>query len=133
MEKNMKKPLALLFALFLPLTMFSCASGNSIVTGTQREATNPESVAVYAEFPEKYEVIGIVSASSDATGISSVDTNYAVKELKKQAAKIGANGLVIQSLSSSSGGFVSGNMWISSPTQNVSGTAIYVPENGIQD
>ena len=73
---------------FLPLTviaficlLFSCATGNALVTGNQRPAINASEVVIYAEAPEQYEIIGIVSASSDATGDSQTDLNYAVAEL----------------------------------------------------
>ena len=123
----MKKIFVVFFMFAVSLAFVSCASGNALVTGTQRPATNPESVVIYTEAPEKYEVIGIVTASSDATGSAQTDLNYAVAELKKQAAKIGANGILLQDVSSSNSGgvFISG-VFVSETKQNVSGKAIYV-------
>ena len=112
---------------FALLCVIGCARGNALVTGTQRPATSPESVVLYTEAPEKYEVIGIVTASSDATGSAQTDLNYAVAELKKQAAKIGANGIILQDVSSSSGdGILIGNVLVYEDKQKVSGKAIYV-------
>ena len=123
----MKKIFVVFFMFAVSLAFVSCASGNALVTGTQRPATNPESVVIYTEAPEKYEVIGIVTASSDATGSAQTDLNYAVAELKKQAAKIGANGILLQDVSSSNSGgvFISG-VFVSETKQKVSGKAIYV-------
>ena len=123
----MKKIFSVIIMVFALLCVIACASGNALVTGTQRPATNPESVVLYTEAPEKYEVIGIVTASSDATGSAQTDLNYAVAELKKQAAKIGANGILLQDVSSSNSGgvFISG-VFVSETKQNVSGKAIYV-------
>ena len=123
----MKKIFSVFLMVAVLLGLVACASGNALVTGTQRPATNPESVVIYTEAPEKYEVIGIVTASSDATGSAQTDLNYAVAELKKQAAKIGANGILLQDVSSSNSGgvFISG-VFVSETKQNVSGKAIYV-------
>ncbi len=123
----MKKIFVVFFMFAVSLAIVACASGNALVTGTQRPATSPESVVIYTEAPEKYEVIGIVTASSDATGSAQTDLNYAVAELKKQAAKIGANGILLQDVSSSNSGgvFISG-VFVSETKQNVSGKAIYV-------
>ena len=123
----MKKIFSVFLMVAVLLAFVACASGNALVTGTQRPATNPESVVIYTEASEKYEVIGIVTASSDATGSAQTDLNYAVAELKKQAAKIGANGIILQDVSSSNSGgvFISG-VFVSETKQNVSGKAIYV-------
>ena len=123
----MKKIFSVFLMVAVLLGLVACASGNALVTGTQRPATNPESVVIYTEAPEKYKVIGIVTASSDATGSAQTDLNYAVAELKKQAAKIGANGILLQDVSSSNSGgvFISG-VFVSETKQNVSGKAIYV-------
>lgn len=72
-----------------------CASGSAIVTGTTRPAVPPATVRLFVDPPAAYEVIGIVSASSDAGWTEQGDVNYAIAELKKQAAKLGANGVLI--------------------------------------
>ncbi|MDF4362497.1 hypothetical protein P3514_35000, partial [Vibrio parahaemolyticus] len=47
------------------------------------------------EPPESYDTIALVNASSDA-GLTEQDSiDYAVEELKKQAAKLGANGVLL--------------------------------------
>ena len=50
---------------------------------------------LYVDPPAEYDVIGIVSASSDAGWTEQGDVNYAIAELKRQAAKLGANGVLI--------------------------------------
>lgn len=125
----MKKILCSIITVLVSFILFACASGTALVTGTQRSATNPETVVIYTTAPENYEVIGIVTASSDVTGIVQTDLNYAVAELKKQAAKIGANGIILKNISTSnSGGVFVGNVWVNETAQNISGTAIYVEE-----
>ena len=115
---------------FSTLLLFSCASGTALVTGTQRPSTNPETVIVYTEPPAKYEVIGIVTASSDSGWTEQGDLEYAMAELKKQAAKIGANGVILESVgTSNSGGVISYGVYIPVTAKNVSGKAIYVFSN----
>lgn len=115
--------------LFLPLMLIGCASasGTYLITGTQREALGAESVVIYTEFPAQYEIIGIVTASSDAGWTEQDSLNYAVAELKRQAAKIGANGVVIENVKeTSSGGMLVSGIYVPISAQTVSGKAIYV-------
>ena len=82
-------------SVFILLTLTACASGSAIVTGTTRPAVAPATVRLYVDPPAEYDVIGIVSASSDAGWTEQGDVNYAIAELKRQAAKLGANGVLI--------------------------------------
>ena len=112
-----------LFSFFI----FSCASGTALVTGTQRPATIAEEVVIYTEAPEKYEVIGIVTGSSDAGWTEQDSLDYAIVELKRQAAKIGANGIILESIgTSNSSGVISYGVYIPGTAKNVSGKAIFV-------
>jgi uncharacterized protein YbjQ (UPF0145 family) len=52
-------------------------------------------VKLYLEPPASFEVIGLVNASSDAGLTEQGSVDYAVAELKKQAAKLGANGVLV--------------------------------------
>jgi hypothetical protein len=85
---------SLLFTVVL-LACTACASGSVIVTGTTRPAVAPESVRLFVDPPAEYDVIGLVSASSDAGWTEQGDVNYAIAELKRLAAKLGANGVLI--------------------------------------
>lgn len=79
------------------LILAGCASGSAIVTGKTRTPLQPTDVELYIVPPANYEVIGIVKASSDAGWTEQSSVDYAVEELKKQAAKLGANGVLLQS------------------------------------
>lgn len=117
------------YAIVIMIIVASCATGTALVTGIQRPATNPETVIIYTEVPNcKYETIGIVTASSDAGWTEQGDLNYAVAELKRQAAKIGANGVILENVSTSNnGGVISYGIIIPVTAKNVSGKAIYIP------
>ena len=118
--------------IFISVILFSCAtaSGTALVTGTQREATNPENVIIYSESPQNYDVIGIVTATSDSGWTEQDMLNYAITELKKQAAKIGANGIIIENMDLITTGFVMVyGVAVPVGAKQVSGKAIFVKEN----
>jgi len=124
---RLKFVLVILFAILLN----GCASGSAIVTGEKRAELNFNEVKLYLDAPEKYETIGIVKASSDM-GITQQDSqNYAIEELKRQAAKIGANGVILTTVSENISSILStnfdGSMYlIPVSEQAVSGRAIFV-------
>ena len=125
----MKSIFHLILTALLLCSVFSCASGTALVTGTQRPATKSDEVIVYTEAPEKYEVIGIVTASSDAGWTAQESLDYALAELKKQAAKIGANGIIFENVgTSNSGGMVMYGVYIPVTAKDISGKAIFVEE-----
>ena len=70
--------------------------GNAIVTGNTRAAISPEDVRLYRSAPDSFEEIAIVSASAghDFKKSSSL-MNSAIDRLKEEAAKIGANGVIL--------------------------------------
>lgn len=114
------------------LMLISCASGTAIVTGATRTAITPDKVKLYVQPPEEYEVIAIVKASSDAGWTAQGSQDYAVQELKNQAAQLGANGVLLGSTgtktSAAIGGYGAGATYaIPVEAEVVSGQAIYVP------
>jgi hypothetical protein len=70
--------------------------GNSIVTGATRSPIFPEQVKLYRTPPEKYEEIAIVDASAGHDFLKNSSLmNSAIQRLKEEAAKVGANGLLL--------------------------------------
>ena len=124
----MKHVYITLIAIFL---LSSCASGSHILTGQKRDPVLPSQVKLYTSPPLQYEVIGIVKASSDSGWTQQGDMDFAVEELKNQAAQLGANGVILsstgESTSSTVGAYNSGAVYaVSSTAQTVSGKAVYV-------
>ena len=105
------------------LAIGACSSGSAIVTGATRTPLLPEKVKIYLEPPEDFEVIGIVNASSDAGWTEQGSQDYAIKELKKQAAKLGANGVLLLSSADMTTGYVNG---VVITAKTVQGRAIFV-------
>jgi len=107
------------------LVVAACASGSAIVIGTKRPPIALEQVKLYLEPPASFEVIGLVTASSDAGWSEQGSVDYAVEELKKQAAALGANGLLLSSAVGSETTMV-GKIPVTAKT--VQGKAIFVKE-----
>ena len=83
-----------------------CYPVSYILINEKKTPTNPSDVKIYADFPLKYQKIAIIEASSDfALKDPSFDfthqrkTDKALERLKNEAALLGANGIVIQGLS----------------------------------
>ena len=117
----------------LVIFLNACASGSSITTGTARAPIDFNQVRLYVDAPEKYETIGIVKASSGAGWTEQGSQDYAIEELKKQAAKLGANGVLLtttgEKITSIFGANPDGSMYaIPASAQTVTGKAIFVGE-----
>ncbi len=113
------------------ILLIGCASGSTIVTGTPRTPIDPNSVKLYVQEPVNYEVIGLVEASSDSGWTAQESQDYAIDELKNQAAKIGANGVLLNTTGSKTStmvGTTTGGIFYAVPIEakTVSGVAIFV-------
>jgi len=92
-------PLAGTLTMIIAASLLGCGpSGSAVRTGLMRPRTNPEAVTVYLERPaNKYEVVGLVTSRSVNGFTQQSDTQKAIDELKRQAAKLGANGVLLTS------------------------------------
>ena len=116
-------------ALCLSIMVIGCASSSMIVTGVVRKPTDANAVRLVTALPENCEVIAIVNASSDAGFTDQGSCDYAVRELKRRAASVGANAVLIESLGSRTGDFFYSNgVLIPEEEQVVAGKAIYIPD-----
>lgn len=74
------------------MLLVGCATGSALVTGEGRTPTDPSQVKLYLQPPGNYEPVGIVTASSE---VGWTKQDLALQELRQQAAKIGANGILL--------------------------------------
>jgi hypothetical protein len=94
----MKKVSYLILMLLVMFAMGGCAVTNetSTVVGKTRVPTTADQVKLYTKPPAKYEEISIVSADAVHAFMSKQDLmNIAIANLKKEAAKVGANGVLL--------------------------------------
>ena len=87
-------------------TLKSCYPVSHIIIGETQTPLDYNNVKVYHDYPDAYEKIAIIEASSDlAFKDLSVEfthqqkTNKALSRLKKEAASLGANGIVLHNIS----------------------------------
>ena len=95
-----------LLVLIIFLLAKACFPVWHIIIGEAQVPIDYKDVKVYIDYPNNYEKIAIVEASSDlAFKDISIEithqqkTNKALDRLKKEAALLGANGIVIQDIS----------------------------------
>ena len=121
LNKNLIKTSRLSISIACLLTLIGCATGSSTITGNARSAIDSSLVKLYLESPQEYEIIGIVESSSDVEIFSQAARDRTIEELKVQAAKIGANGILITDTSSE------GSIWSDDgQTKTAKGRAIFV-------
>ena len=92
---NVSKCLALLL-----LVLLSACASSSVLVGTARPAISPDQVKVYLQPPAKYETIALLSANDAGASPFSEQSrmNKVMNRLKASAAKLGANGVLLQSV-----------------------------------
>lgn len=91
----MKKPVALLCGV---LFLAACATSSHVMVGKARPPVSPADVRVYMEPPRHYDRIAILDASSEGSFQfgDQAKTDAALERLRREAAKLGANGVLFQ-------------------------------------
>src|ERR1700682_656829 len=108
--------LAALFAIGL----VACAPSSHILVGTARPPISPSDVKIYLQPPPAFEQIAILNASANSMfgtgGQGTVDK--AIQRLKEQAAKLGANGIILEGMSDRQTGSLGGGSGSTSYSSN---------------
>ncbi|MFC5570369.1 hypothetical protein ACFPN1_09900 [Lysobacter yangpyeongensis] len=126
----------------LMLTLAACASTHHVMLGQARPAIDPAQVKVYQVPPKHYEEIARLDAKSGVGFGTQGQINSAIDRLAREAAKLGANGVILLgvdqtgspvSLGVGGGSFgrhggASVGMGIPTAQQRAEGIAIYVTE-----
>jgi hypothetical protein len=89
------------------LCLAGCALSSHRLIGTPRPAISPDQVRVYTETPARpFQQIALVSASSRRSGSFTYEgkAEAVIQRLKVEAAKLGANGVLLEGISEESGG-----------------------------
>lgn len=123
---------ALIAATCLVILSLGCTQGPGLVTGYVRPPLEDyRNVRVLGRLPKDAETIAAIKASSDSGFSRERTLDHAINELKKKAARLGANAIVITSRKSpiqmgtaqtSGGGLVVTN----NETEVVRGIAIWI-------
>jgi hypothetical protein len=107
----------------LTILLSGCAA-SSIVVGKVRPAIPPEQVKLYLQPPNKFEEIAVLESSNIGSPAitSQGKTDVVIERLKEAAAKLGANGILLQGVGDRSAGSVS--------TGSTIGTTVTTPSYG---
>jgi uncharacterized protein YbjQ (UPF0145 family) len=109
-----------MLGLVAALGLAGCATDAIVLTGTARPPISPAEVKIYSQPPAVFEEIAILNASKSSAfttgGQKTVDK--VIAGLKEQAAKLGANGIVLEGFSDRQTGSVGSGVGSSSVSSN---------------
>lgn len=108
------------FVIATMLSLAACATGSAIATGQARAPSVAASVRIYASAPAGSDIVGIVTSTAPRSWTAQGTQDNALEELRAQAAKIGANGLVVTNVAEVATGLVGATRPV------LTGTAIFV-------
>lgn len=124
--------------LFLPLLLLvasigtGCSSTSQVVVGSPRSPLSPDQVKIYLHAPKNFEEIALLNTSSRnswaVTDQGKMDK--AVARLKEEAAKLGANGVLLRETGSQEAGALSTNVVTANAHRSFAtalGTGVGVP------
>jgi hypothetical protein len=83
--------------------LVACATSSQVLTGPARSPVSPRAVRVYTQAPQSFEEIAVFSASRKSVTSAGGERAIArmIEEMRAQAAKLGANGLLLENFSDS--------------------------------
>ena len=117
--------------ILLILSGCTIVDGSAIVTGEQRASIPVEQVKIYRVAPDKYEEIAIVSASAGHDFQSnSALVESTITRLKQEAAKVGANGVLLSEIDERDSPKTVLNVG-SVSTNSSNGTSVYGNSNSV--
>ena len=99
-KQDAPRHLFILASLFFTM-LSACAPSSHVLVGTTRPPISPSAVNVYLKPPAAFQEIAILNASADSMFGSGGQTsvNKVIERLKEDAAKLGANGIILEGLS----------------------------------
>ena len=102
------------------ISLCACATDSVVVTGKVRPAISPAEVKIYWQPPPAFEEVAFLNASKSSAfttgGQKAVDK--VIAGLKEQAAKMGANGVILEGFSDRQTGSVGSGVGSSSYSSN---------------
>ncbi|MGH8026481.1 MAG: hypothetical protein ACREO0_07110 [Pseudoxanthomonas sp.] len=133
--------------LLLALALSACAGTSKVMLGQARPPVDPAQVRIYTTPPPgSVEIAQLESSSAVGFGTQG-QTDAAVARLKREAASLGANGVILMGVGSSGspvgmsvgagsyGRHTAGGIGIGIPTtqKKAAGVAIFVPPGAVTD
>jgi hypothetical protein len=104
----------------LAIGLAACAPSSHILVGAARPPISPSDVKLYLQPPPSFQEVAILNASANSVfgtgGQGSVDK--VIQRLKEEAAKLGANGILLEGMSDRVTGSLGGGSGSSSYSGN---------------
>jgi hypothetical protein len=87
----------------LAAALAACATFSQVLTGVPRSPILPGAVRVYTQAPQSFEEIALLDASRNSVSSASGERAIAkmIEAMRTQAARLGANGLLLEDFSDS--------------------------------
>ena len=129
----MKRSLRILSVPIFVSLLCAYAAAGTIIVGEPRPPISPDRVKVYWDAPRKFDRIAIITKGSGGEWIfsDSNEVDSAIARIKIEAAKLGANGIILTAIENRSGGGVAiGVGGFGFPSRHVAvggGTTLYAP------
>ena len=99
--------LAISLTVVMPLLASCAATSDFVLVGHLRPPISPDAVRLFWEPPPRFEEVATVDASSGPSLTSQhAKVNRALEALRRQAAELGANGVLVQDIEDDEGGTV---------------------------
>ena len=117
---------SLIAGLTAHVLLAGCAASSHVLVGTARPPISPDQVKIYLHPPAKYEEIAIIDASSRGSPAftDQQKMNKAIARLKDEAAKLGANGILLEGAGDQSGAVGTGVGTATSTGHSAVGTGV---------
>jgi xanthine/uracil/vitamin C permease (AzgA family) len=94
-----------IFTLSLMSMLAACAGSSLVLTGMPRAPIAAAEVRVYTQAPQRFEEIAVLSASRKSVSSAGGERAIArmIASMRNEAAQLGANGLLLEDFSDSTG------------------------------
>lgn len=116
-------------AVFLIVATLTACTTSHVIVGRVRAPISAEQVKIYLRPPAPYEEVALLTSSSRGSFAVTAQarTDKVVDRLKKEAALLGANGIVLQEIADQASGSVGSDF----ATATVSGSATHAVGTGV--
>jgi hypothetical protein len=92
-----------MIGIWCAFTLSACATSSEVLTGTPRSPISPAEVRVYTQAPQRFEEIASLGATRESVSTAGAERAIAkmIESMRVQAARLGANGLLLEEFADS--------------------------------
>lgn len=97
------RAIRLMIGIWCMSALLACATSSEVLTGTPRSPISPAEVRVYTQAPQRFEEIAFLGATRESVSTAGAERAIAkmIESMRVQAARLGANGLLLEDFSDS--------------------------------